>query len=339
MEESRKERKENGQVLVLFALMLVVLCGLVALAVDAGTIFLERRHLQNAADSAAIAGTLELPQSSALANDKAMEWAQNNGIDLNDGDQIQISVSNDQSSVTVEVTRETPFFFGRVLGLSTIDVSASATAQVGSPDSLSGILPFGVLESAINYDGSPTVLKYDSNNPMNGNFAALRVDGNGSKVLEETIKNGSETAVCATSQPSCSDPTLSTETGNTISAVRNGFNFLLDSTSEQCDDFDEVLIPRGDGSYNVYGPCNPFAGSSESYKLVLLPVVESYCNGNCDVTLLYFVAGYLNDLESCTGNACEVTITFVKTVVDPTSDAILGIYDEDSGVKFVRLIE
>ncbi len=59
MEENRKiERKrgEEGQVIVFLALVLVGLMGFAALALDGGMLFSDRRHAQNAADSASLAG-------------------------------------------------------------------------------------------------------------------------------------------------------------------------------------------------------------------------------------------------------------------------------------------
>jgi Flp pilus assembly protein TadG len=49
---------ERGQALIIIALALVGLVGMVALAVDGGNVFLDRRTAQNAADSAALASAL-----------------------------------------------------------------------------------------------------------------------------------------------------------------------------------------------------------------------------------------------------------------------------------------
>lgn len=54
------DRREHGQVLVLFALGLVVLLGFAALAVDIGRFVAERRHVQNAADAGALAACQKL---------------------------------------------------------------------------------------------------------------------------------------------------------------------------------------------------------------------------------------------------------------------------------------
>jgi hypothetical protein len=337
---SDRRRGERGQFLVMFAFLAVALIGLMAMVIDVGVILHERRQLQNTADAAALAGAIELPASTALADSKAKEWAEKNGIDLDEGDKLSISVDPIENQVTVEVEREVPFLFGRVLGLTLMDVDATATAQVGSPAALSNILPFGVPENALKYTG-PTVLKYDASNPANGNFGSLRIDGNGAAVHEKSIKYGTENAICAISQPLCENPFVNTQTGNTISASRNGFNYRFNNTSAECDSFDEVLIPQGDGTYRINGPCSPFSAGSKSLRLVMVPVIDKFCNGTCTVTIQYFTVMFLQGFNSskCTGNSCEITASFVKVVMDPHNDALLGTYDPVSGVTLVRLVD
>lgn len=55
---------ERGQAIVLMVLLFIALLGIVALAVDGGRLYLERRSAQNAADNAALAGaaTIELSE-------------------------------------------------------------------------------------------------------------------------------------------------------------------------------------------------------------------------------------------------------------------------------------
>ena len=49
-------RRERGQILVIFALGLIVIIGMVGLVLDGGSAFAMRRTEQNAADFAAVAG-------------------------------------------------------------------------------------------------------------------------------------------------------------------------------------------------------------------------------------------------------------------------------------------
>jgi len=336
------QRGERGQALVIFVLAAAVLFGFTAMAVDVGLILHERRELQNTADAAALAGATELPDSPGAAYDKAQEWAIANGIDTATGDQLDITVDSVDNSVTVRVEREQGFIFGRVLGLVSTQVHADSTARVGSPLNLSGVLPFGVLESAIDYDSGPTTFKYDATNPSNGNFGPLAVDGTGSNILQDSIKYGTDTGVCAQSQPACQDPTADTQTGNVVSATRNGFNYRFNNTSTDCDSFDEVLVSDSNGAYRINGTCNPFVGAPESLRLVLIPVIDSFPDGSSQpVTIKYFTALYLDTFSAgkCSGNSCEISGTLVKIVADPANDATLGVYDPINGVKLVRLVE
>ena len=49
-------RNETGQTIVLVALMMVMLIGFGALTIDVGAMTFQKSNLQNAADSAALAG-------------------------------------------------------------------------------------------------------------------------------------------------------------------------------------------------------------------------------------------------------------------------------------------
>ncbi len=53
-------RRSRGQALVLLALALVALCGMLALAVDAGRLYFQRRLMQDAVDAGALAGAQDL---------------------------------------------------------------------------------------------------------------------------------------------------------------------------------------------------------------------------------------------------------------------------------------
>ncbi len=58
---------DGGQALVVFVLALTVILGFVAMTVDLGLFYEDRRHLQNTADAAALAGVVELPLNPVAA--------------------------------------------------------------------------------------------------------------------------------------------------------------------------------------------------------------------------------------------------------------------------------
>lgn len=153
-------RRQEGQALVLAAAASVVVMGFTAMVVDVGLILYERRHLQNVADAAALAGVLELPDSPAMAIAKAEEWASKNGFDPSDPDntfEANTPYLGDDGKLEVRVSRPVGFLFGRVLGLDFAQVSARAVAE-RIPGSEGGGTPLPVpLPTDMSCSGTPVV--------------------------------------------------------------------------------------------------------------------------------------------------------------------------------------
>ena len=141
--------------LVLAAVMIVVLLGLIAFAVDLGYIMLARTQLQVAADSAAMAGAAnmggEFPEVLAAARQyagyhvaagKSVELAPSHvELGLWDSDSRTFSPSAEMgNAVRVTARRdassggEATLFFARVLGSSSFSMSASAVAMANPRD-------------------------------------------------------------------------------------------------------------------------------------------------------------------------------------------------------------
>jgi hypothetical protein len=76
---------QRGQALVLVALAIVGLVGFAALAIDGSNVFSDRRHSQNASDTAAYAAALALARAEADWKDFGMDRAISNGYDPADG--------------------------------------------------------------------------------------------------------------------------------------------------------------------------------------------------------------------------------------------------------------
>lgn len=130
---SARGRREGGQMLVLFVLMLGVLMGFVAMSVDVGMILHERRSLQNAADAAALAAIQELPAPPGTVIAEAKEWAEKNGYEEADGAVITVTTpyQGNPNAVEVVIEVEMPFIFARALGLESTDIHARAVASRG----------------------------------------------------------------------------------------------------------------------------------------------------------------------------------------------------------------
>ncbi len=85
--------RESGQALILFALGLVVLLGMAAMTIDVGLAYVERRTLQNAVDSAALAAAQDFVQgaSEATATATAIDYLQRHGFSAPE-DTIEINI-------------------------------------------------------------------------------------------------------------------------------------------------------------------------------------------------------------------------------------------------------
>ena len=57
------KRSEDGQVLPLMCMLLVLMLGIIGLAVDLGRVYVTRAQLSRSLDAAALAGVVELPNT------------------------------------------------------------------------------------------------------------------------------------------------------------------------------------------------------------------------------------------------------------------------------------
>ena len=58
----------RGQAIVIMALAMVAICGMLALAIDAGRLYFQRRLMQDAVDAGALAGAQDLVGTPAVPN-------------------------------------------------------------------------------------------------------------------------------------------------------------------------------------------------------------------------------------------------------------------------------
>jgi hypothetical protein len=133
---SRFVRGESGQVLVMVVVMLPVLFAFAALVIDVGHAFQLRRHLQAAADAAALAAAQELPNTAsaeAVANGYSASPAQRNA--RSNLPEVTTAVSFPApvgAKVRVTESAKSRGFFGGILGFDGFDVSATAVAAKSS---------------------------------------------------------------------------------------------------------------------------------------------------------------------------------------------------------------
>ena len=150
---------ERGQILALFALSIFILISMAGLAVDAGGTFAQRRDQQTAADLAALAAANDylINGNEALAVARAEAVAAANGFTAGTGGTVvDVSITT-TNGVEVKVDIGSPHAnsFLAAVGMPEWDVSTSASALAGFPDTGTGIGPFIFSIGAFEDDGTP----------------------------------------------------------------------------------------------------------------------------------------------------------------------------------------
>ncbi|MBI2952977.1 MAG: hypothetical protein HYY30_01580, partial [Chloroflexi bacterium] len=133
-------RGERGQVMILASVALTAMLAILALVIDLGYLYAERRSEQRAADAAAWAGALALPiVGEAKARSDALYFAQVNGFTNDATTTVTVNIppisppakqAYDSTYVEVIITRQVETFFAKVL--SRFNTSATAYAIAAS---------------------------------------------------------------------------------------------------------------------------------------------------------------------------------------------------------------
>ena len=129
------------------ALILPILLGFGALAVDVGSYAAHRRSLQNDADAIALAAARNLPDVTAAQN-AAQTWAADNGLSTSDYN-LSITGGSVTPKVSVDVHRSHAFSFIGYLGVGSKTVGAHAAAQRSRPVGIGGPMPWAITQDAI----------------------------------------------------------------------------------------------------------------------------------------------------------------------------------------------
>ena len=359
MELSGATRTEKGQTLLLFVLALAVLIGFVAMAIDVGLLYEDRRHLQNTADAAALAGVAELPSNPALAKQKAEEWAVNNGVSSSEIKSVEVRTTDfPNDTLFVEVETSFDWVFGRVLGMTSDNVGASAAARMGSYAGGHNMMPWAILQGDSTcldatgkaIFGMTCAVKVGAQDGIGGWRGALDFDGNGggsSEYRDNIVDGDSDWSYCISGQdpPPCHG-TVDALPGNKVGGTGQGIEDRLlaeptagcDTNGSGTDDFVEVFAPTGlvTPEYSVACPNSP--------RLVIIPIVSYESTPIQTVTIRGWSMGYLKSY-ACVGDATcngkghwEVYIDIVDAAYSQSA-GFLGAYDPASGILIRRLIQ
>jgi len=149
----RTEDKEQGAVLLIVALSLVVFCTIGAFAVDVGYWATVKRQLQSAADAAALAGCQELSHG---ASDAEVWGVVADYAGRNFSTPVEITRASvvpptpgglsdiGTDFVKVTVREQSSTFFARIMGMDSKQVSAQSIARLGYLMGGRGPMPWGL---------------------------------------------------------------------------------------------------------------------------------------------------------------------------------------------------
>lgn len=245
---------ERGGIAVIVALLMVVLLGFAAIAIDVAMLYSERAQLQNGADSAALMVAQKCAKDAANENCStaaplAPGLANGNALDGKSGVK---TIALDKVARTVTVTtgayetgsapNTVSLFFARALGITSAAVNASSSVRWGSPTE--GTTPFPLAFSICQVSGM--------------------VDG-----ATQLLQNHS-----ANANTDC-------PLGPAGKTVQGGFGWIVQSIG-QCGGFVNLAINQSgsdtgnDGPSNCDATLNKWAGELAAGRPVtlLLPVYE-----------------------------------------------------------------
>jgi len=185
--------KEGGYVAVMTGLLMIVLMGLAAFAVDVGRWYVVGQQEQRAADAAALAGVTSLPENNTQAFATAQTFSKVNGFQ--DGvaaTTVTPLIDGRPTRLRVSVTRVVDNIFGPLLGVPKTTITRTAVADYAGP------VPLG--SPCNEYGNDPDVAGHQSTNcagvaQLWANVGSPKAP----KVSGDAFQNG----VCATGNDGC----------------------------------------------------------------------------------------------------------------------------------------
>jgi hypothetical protein len=302
--------RARGQVGVILALAITTLLGAAALGADVAVFYYNWVQLQKASDAAALGGANYLPDNPSEAVTAANKLAENNGV--LPAEIVSTTVASDDSSITIRVQRTVPYFFAKLLGLTSGTVTASAsgapqyppsTVGAGSPSQLPpggdnngnngtycantggcGFIPIGLDANTVYTDGHQITLQQGQVGA--GNWDLLALGGVGGSNLRTNIANGY-------SGPVSVGDWVTTEPGRKVGPVDQGFQDRL------------TLANSADasGTFSSHALSNP--------RVLVVPVVDwEHQNGRSQVEVTAFATLWLDSY-----NGGKVTVHFISQVI------------------------
>jgi len=312
----------RGQVAILYSVVIVAVVAAIALGSDVAVMYVNWLHVQKVADAAALAGANYLTGYAFTgtaasgcdtqpddAKKVACTYAANNGVAA-----ASLNISEPSTTTIRVVAQQTglPYFFWKVLGLTSYSVAAGATAGAGGPVGTvkQGLFPVGLQctspcnLSSLDPGQSVSFGQKFVGGLAPGNWQWLDPSGGsggGDSALSAAIQNGIS-ASFSVGNSIVSEPGNKGNSSNVQTALANRLS--------RCDSIADPCTSAG-GNPNDIPPDDPC--------LVVVPAVDYHgCTGGCGLTIEGFAMIYL---EPSTTTGTNINGCFVKAT---TPNSIAG---------------
>lgn len=183
---------QKGSVFILMAFTIPLLIAFSAIAVDVGYLYVQRSHLQNIADAAALAGAAKLGVSNDTAKDLAETYIEKNSnpSDAATTNTITFSEENNTQQIRVNIAKAAPLLFMKYFNFNTVDLAVYAIASYsGSSSSIFDNLIISGSENSVinlgNGGGYTFTGNIHSNYKISTGGGGRTIDGNVSASANE----------------------------------------------------------------------------------------------------------------------------------------------------------
>lgn len=297
---SNRREAERGQIMVILAILLPLFLGSMALGTDLAVFYFEWAALQKAADAAALAGAGYLPGNPQRASATATKYAKLNG--MASSEITSVAVGEDDTTMTVSLSRSVPFCFGKILGFTQSPVSVSATAAVEGASAANGVLPVGI-DSQTEYSFGQQITLFDASSSWGpGNWGALALGQGGASTFAQNVTDGYSGTINA-------GDLITTQTGVMAGPTQTAFDTRITAGEDE--------FPND--TYNNHSLNDP--------RAVTVPIVDfAGINGNSQVPVDGFARIWLVGMDQ----KMAITAIFLQEVVaggEPGGSANYGGYN------------
>lgn len=327
----KKFKSENGAVVVIVALSLVALMMVTALAIDVGSLYEERRHLQTVADAAALAGAQQLPESQDDAETKAYEYAEMHGV-TSDNIEVDFDYTKtlyDTLIDTIIVTAknpESPLYFARVMGKNSSPVAAQATAMIAKPlEVCKKVVPWGIDEDrfeGISFEDTKQFYFATIEEIGPGNFGCLDLPrkekgGGGANDYYDNI-------LYSYNKDLAIGEIIDTKPGK-----------MPEKTDENVSD--RINLPIGDGKDGFSNIVDEYPSIKNDTQVVYIPIISvEEISGKTEVTIRGFAIFVITDWGK-DGKEAYVKGQFIEKAITKSDGSIGAV--EEKGLRVIRLIK